>query len=173
MNKIVWRMLLVFLGFASVLLVSCDGGATGESDNESKEMEEMAGDGTQMSGMPMPEIPDDLDTSMSRESENGVYSISVSSELYPLTLNKIHSWIVHVESKNGEAVENAEILIGGGMPQHNHGFPTAPEVTEELGDGDYQIEGMKFSMAGWWELQLTINADDGSDTVTFNIILPQ
>jgi len=32
---------------------------------------------------------------------------------------------------------------------------------------------MKFSMGGWWELQITINADDGSDTVTFNIILPQ
>ena len=59
------------------------------------------------------------------------------------------------------------------MPQHNHGFPTTPEVTEELGDGDYMIEGMKFSMGGWWELQLSINAAAGSDSVTFNIVLPQ
>jgi len=104
MNKIVWRMLLVFLGFASVLLVSCEGAATGESDNESKEMEEMAGDGTQISGMPMPEIPDDLDTSMSRESENGVYIVSVSSELDPLTttmdsqrrLKLLRSWAMAI-----------------------------------------------------------------------------
>ena len=173
MNKIVCRLLLVSLVLVVILLVSCNSGDTGKSDGESKEMEEMSGDDAHASGMPMQAMPDDLDTSRSKETENGVFNVSVSSELDPLALNKMHSWIVHIESKDGEAVESAEIQIGGGMPQHNHGFPTAPEVTEELGDGEFRIEGMKFSMGGWWELKLTINADDGSDTVTFSIILPQ
>ena len=173
MKKIIWHSLLVFLILVGILMVSCDSGDTGESDNDSMEMEEMAGDDGQASGMPMPEIPDDLDTSRFKETENGVFNVGVSSELDPLELNEIHSWIVHIESEGGETVENAEILIGGGMPQHNHGFPTTPEVTEELGDGDYMIEGMKFSMGGWWELQLSINAAAGSDSVTFNIVLPQ
>jgi hypothetical protein len=173
MNKIGWRFLLVSLVLVGILLVSCDSGDTGESDSESKEMEEMAGDDAQASGMPMQGIPDDLDTSRSKETENGVFNVTVSSELDPLALNKIHSWIVHIKSQDGEAVENAEIVVGGGMPQHNHGFPTAPEVTEELGEGDYRIEGMKFSMGGWWELQLSINTAAGSDSVTFNIVLPQ
>ena len=36
------------------------------------------------------------------------------------------------------------------MPEHGHGFPTVPEVTEYLGDGKYLVEGLKFSMPGWW-----------------------
>jgi hypothetical protein len=57
------------------------------------------------------------------------------------------------------------------MPEHNHGFPTEPEITEASG-GDYLLEGVKFSMAGWWELKLDITAGDQSDTVTFNVVLP-
>ena len=34
------------------------------------------------------------------------------------------------------------------MPEHNHGFPTAPRVTENLGEGDYLLEGMRFNMGG-------------------------
>jgi hypothetical protein len=90
-----------------------------------------------------------------------------------LAINQIHDWIVHLENSDGVPVENAVIEVGGGMPQHNHGFPTSPEITQELGSGDYQLKGVKFNMAGWWELQLTISADNESDTVTFNLILPQ
>jgi hypothetical protein len=89
-----------------------------------------------------------------------------------LILNEIHSWTVHVETADGEAVENAEIAVDGGMPEHNHGFPTAPEITEEIGGGEYLLEGVKFSMAGWWELKLDITAGGQSESVTFNIVLP-
>ncbi|HCB50857.1 MAG TPA: hypothetical protein DEP47_15400 [Chloroflexi bacterium] len=87
-------------------------------------------------------------------------------------MNEIHSWTIHLETPDGQAVENAQIAVDGGMPQHNHGFPTAPEVTEELGGGDYLLEGVKFNMAGWWELKLAISAGDQTDDVTFNLVLP-
>ena len=67
--------------------------------------------------------------------------------------------------------ENAEIVVNGGMPQHDHGFPTSPQVTEELGDGEYLVEGVKFNMAGWWEMTLAITANGQSDSITFNIVL--
>ena len=44
----------------------------------------------------------------------------------------------------------AAITVDGGMPQHGHGFPTRPRVTRDLDDGTYLLEGMKFSMTGWW-----------------------
>jgi hypothetical protein len=57
------------------------------------------------------------------------------------------------------------------MPQHGHGFPTQPKVTRELGDGRYLLEGMKFSMPGWWELKLKVDASSGADEITFNTII--
>jgi hypothetical protein len=68
-------------------------------------------------------------------------------------------------------VDDAEITVDGGMPQHGHGLPTSPQVTQNLGGGDYLVEGVKFQMLGWWEVKFNINANGQSDTVTFNLIL--
>jgi hypothetical protein len=57
------------------------------------------------------------------------------------------------------------------MPQHGHGFPTHPRVTRELADGTYLLEGMKFSMTGWWEVKLDIQGPQGADRVTFNTVV--
>ena len=57
------------------------------------------------------------------------------------------------------------------MPQHGHGLPTRPRVTRSLGDGIYEIEGVRFNMGGWWEFKLAITAPTGSDVVTFNLNL--
>jgi hypothetical protein len=34
------------------------------------------------------------------------------------------------------------------------------------------VEGVKFNMAGWWEMSFDITADGQTDSVTFNIVLP-
>lgn len=125
-----------------------------------------------MGAMAMADIPDDLDTSTTRLTDEGAFQVSVSSNQEPVELNEIHSWTVHVETPDGQPIEGAEITVDGGMPQHNHGFPTAPKITEELGGGDYLLDGVKFSMSGWWELKLVITASGQTDEVTFNIVLP-
>ena len=56
------------------------------------------------------------------------------------------------------------------MPEHGHGLPTAPKA-QSLGGGRWVIEGMKFSMPGWWVIDLTIAGGGGTDTVRFNYIL--
>lgn len=115
--------------------------------------------------------PADLDTSTTLLSDAGLFRVSYSSDSSPLPLNQIHSWTIHIETADGQPVEGAEILVDGGMPQHGHGLPTQPEVTEDLGNGDYRVEGMKFQMLGFWEVKFNINADGQSDNVTFNLIL--
>ena len=67
--------------------------------------------------------------------------------------------------------QGAAITIDGGMPQHGHGLPTRPRVTKDLGNGVYEISGLRFNMGGWWELKLTITTPAGTDTVTFNLSL--
>jgi YtkA-like len=74
-----------------------------------------------------------------------------------------------VDAANGQVVPDAAITIGGGMPQHGHGLPTKPRVTKTLGNGWYEISGLRFNMGGWWELKLTITTPAGTDTVTFNL----
>ena len=78
-----------------------------------------------------------------------------------------------LSSPTGTPVTHARIQIDGGMPQHGHGLPTKPQVTRAGADGSYVIEGMKFSMTGWWEIQLAIDGPAGGDRVTFNTVVAQ
>lgn len=112
------------------------------------------------------------DTSTTRMSQQGHYRVSYHSKLEPIPLNRIHGWTLHLETADGEAVDNAQIAIYGGMPVHKHGFPTAPRVTQDLGNGDYRVEGLKFSMAGHWELWLNIRSGDLTDKAVINVVLP-
>jgi hypothetical protein len=134
--------------------------------------EEGMGDSMEgMEHMPMQDIPADLDTSTARTSEQESYQVSLTSNLDPVVINQIHSWTLAVETPEGQPVENAEITVDGGMPQHEHGLPTSPQVTQELGGGEYLVEGVKFNMAGWWEMRFDIAANGQSDSVSFNVVV--
>jgi hypothetical protein len=58
----------------------------------------------------------------------------------------------------GENIENAEIIIAGGMPQHHHGLPTSPKIEWSGDSGQYKIQGLKFSMPGNWVLNFYIDS---------------
>ena len=118
-----------------------------------------------------PKSSDELDTAALQVSDMGLYRVSFRSDMEPVTINRMHSWIVHVETLEGHPVEGASIAVSGGMPDHNHGLPTAPRMTRELGDGDYLIEGMKFQMNGWWIVSFGISTPRQADDVTFNLVL--
>ncbi len=156
--------LVIFLGLvlaSTVLLNAC----RSESETEPQPTQEML---MEMGGMG---VPDDLDTSSTRTSDQGLYQVSISSQLDPITINQIHNWTLHLETADGQPVENAEISVDGGMPQHDHGLPTAPQVTQDLGNGDYLVEGLRFHMDGWWEIKFVIKSAGQSDGVTFNLLL--
>lgn len=104
-------------------------------------------------------------------SAKGLYSVAISPEAGEPKQGDLHSWIVTVTTRQGTGVEDASFTIGGGMPEHAHGLPTNPEVTSYLGDGRYRIEGVKFSMTGWWQLRFGIRAPAGADEATFNLVL--
>lgn len=98
-------------------------------------------------------------------SDAGHFQVSIAPKLEPLTINRIHRWAVQVQTLDGAPVPSAAITIRGGMPAHDHGLPTRPELTRELGEGRYVIEGMRFHMAGSWEVILNIETDTHSDEV--------
>ena len=86
-------------------------------------------------------------------------------------INRMHSWILHIENDAGVEIEGAIIDVEGGMPEHDHGLPTKPRVTEELGGGDYKLDGIRFHMSGHWEIVVSITTDDGTSTVVIPLQL--
>ena len=125
--------------------------------------------GTMMSRMG--DTPSDVDYSSTQASDNGLYRASYSTSTATVPINQMHEWTLHVESADGTPVENATITVDGDMPQHGHGLPTSPRVTEYLGNGDYRVEGLKFQMGGWWLMDFTITSNGQTDAVHFNMML--
>lgn len=115
--------------------------------------------------------PQDLDLSLRHRSAQGRYMVQMDPPAAAPAINQMHSWQIRVSSPDGAPVRNARIAVDGGMPQHGHGLPTRPQVTREIADGTYVMEGMKFSMTGWWEIKLAIQAADGADTAVFNTVV--
>ena len=105
-----------------------------------------------------------------RSSAQGRYGATLepAKALRPRQMQTVR---VTVRDAEGRAIDEAHISIDGGMPQHGHGLPTRPRVTSHLGDGTYEIDGVRFNMGGWWEFKLAIAGSRGADTITFNLDL--
>jgi hypothetical protein len=115
--------------------------------------------------------PKDLDVTLEKQSAAGVYRVALIPPAQAPAINQMHSWKVKLATAGGTPVHGAKFAVDGGMPQHGHGLPTQPRVTREIADGTYQLDGMKFSMTGWWEVKLAIDGPQGADKVTFNTVV--
>jgi len=111
------------------------------------------------------------DTARSKKTANGLFMASFEPEHGIIQQGELQSWLLTVKTAAGAPVEGAAITVSGGMPQHNHGLPTSPQATDYLGEGRYRIDGVKFTMSGWWQLRFAISAAAGSDSVVFNVVL--
>ena len=117
--------------------------------------------------------PPNLDLSLIRPSLDKKYLVTLQPPATPAAINQLHVWRVKLASSAGAPIAKARITVDGGMPQHGHGLPTRPQVTQELPNGTYLIEGMKFSMTGWWEIKLAIDSPEGPDKVSFNTLVSE
>ena len=117
--------------------------------------------------------PPNLDLSLTRPTADNKFVVTLQPPATPAAINQLHSWQVRLATPAGVPVAHARIKVDGGMPQHGHGLPTRPQVTQEVAAGTYVIEGMKFSMTGWWEIKLAIESPEGADKVTFNTVVAE
>jgi hypothetical protein len=115
--------------------------------------------------------PAGLDVSLAKNTAAGAYRVTLEPPAQKPAINQMHSWKVKLATPDGAPVRNAAIKVDGGMPQHGHGFPTQPRVTREIEPGTYALDGMKFSMPGWWEIAFDIAAAPGPDKVKFNTVV--
>ena len=105
-----------------------------------------------------------------RPTQKQVYVVTLNPT-EPLRPRKLQTLPITITDAAGRPIDGARVSVDGGMPQHNHGLPTQPRLGRALGDGKYEIEGVRFNMGGWWEFKLAIDAAPGPDNVTFNLDL--
>ena len=113
--------------------------------------------------------PADLDLSRTQTSTNGSYVASI--EPGTIEIGQTATWTIEVAATDGAPVALQDITVDGGMPLHGHGLPTEPQVTRDLGGGRFEVEGMKFSMTGWWVVNVHVDSPAGEDQATFNLSL--
>ena len=102
---------------------------------------------------------------------NESLNVKYSSSIEPIAINVMHEWILTIESASGYPVKNADVTVEGGMPEHNHGLPTEPKVTKNLGNGRYLLQGVRFHMSGFWEMKVTIRVEGDEHVVIFPLEL--
>jgi hypothetical protein len=104
-----------------------------------------------------------------RTGESGLYRVAIAPEGGTIPLRAMHAWVVEVATAAGEPFEPTRLAFDGGMPQHGHGFPSAPRVTRSLGTGRFLVEGVKFNMGGDWTLRVEVVGPSGADVAVFHV----
>ena len=102
-------------------------------------------------------------------SKSGRYRIGVRPADPSAVRSELHDWVVRIERTDGEPARPSTVHFDGGMPSHGHGFTTTPQVTQQLAGGEFLVEGVKFHMAGPWQLRVSVSDAEGVDGASFEI----
>jgi len=113
--------------------------------------------------------PKDLDYATMKMTANNAYNVMYKSIGGQIRINRIHSWELTINDAAGQPVNDAMVTVVGDMPEHGHGLPTQPEITKVGAGGLYRVDGMKFTMPGWWVVTVSIMVDGLHDSVSFNL----
>ncbi|HKQ71099.1 MAG TPA: FixH family protein [Polyangiaceae bacterium] len=100
----------------------------------------------------------------SKTSRRGHYRVGLAPLSGPVEVGLTQSWVLWIHDPNDAPLARCKIKFDGWMPEHGHGLPTEPRVTQERSDGAYVVEGVRLSMPGFWELKVDVSGCGPSDT---------
>ncbi|HEX4859208.1 MAG TPA: FixH family protein, partial [Usitatibacteraceae bacterium] len=107
-----------------------------------------------------------LDLALEKPSRDGKFRVALVPPRDGPAVNRIDSWSIRLMTPAGEPIRNGLVYLNGGMPEHGHGLPTRPRTYGEVAPGLYQVDGVKLSMTGWWEMLVAIQANGTEDFAT-------
>ena len=89
--------------------------------------------------------------------ESKRWRVTLTLEAERIELGRFQTWQFDIRDARGQVVtEPLRIAVDGGMDAHGHGLPTRPQVSGPIEPGRYRIEGLKFTMAGAWQLRFEL-----------------
>ena len=112
-----------------------------------------------------------IDLALTRISPNKLFVVTLIPPTETIRIQQFHRWQINVATADGEPLTGALVYLNAGMPEHGHGLPTRPAVTQEISPGKYLVEGVKFNMTGWWEIYVAVQKVPASDVTTFNYMV--
>ncbi|MDR2924544.1 MAG: FixH family protein [Azoarcus sp.] len=71
----------------------------------------------------------------------------------PVIVNQFYECSLRVSDAGGAGLPGLLLRVRGRMPEHAHGLPTLPQITDE-GQGNYRIKGLSFNMPGHWVIEI-------------------
>jgi hypothetical protein len=79
-----------------------------------------------------------------------------------------YTWTLSLMDMEGNAVQDATVNAEPTMPQHGHGTdPKFTDATAGEHNGQYVLTDMNLFMPGIWQVMITVNKGEMTDTVTF------
>lgn len=107
------------------------------------------------------------DRNWSHSGQTDSFALRWTSAPSPVPLAADFAWTLRVEDLDGRGVEGADVELAVEMPEHGHGMSVAPVLTED--GADYTFAPLRFSMPGWWRLDVVVDAGDGAEELLFDI----
>lgn len=111
----------------------------------------------------IPEADDYVD-GLQKDTENGSYTVKLTSDPAPPTKG-VNMWMIEVSDAAGP-VTGANITVEPFMPEHGHGSDSVANVSDE-DEGMYHAHPVELQMLGVWDTTITIEKDGVTDTVHF------
>ena len=102
--------------------------------------------------------------SIAKATEKGVFQVWIIGKGNIIRYGR-NEVMLKVTDEKGQGVEGANIEISPWMPEHGHGAPWPPVVTDQ-GHGAYKAV-FPIIMLGNWELKIRIRKDNREDTALF------
>jgi hypothetical protein len=81
------------------------------------------------------------------------------------------TWFVTITNEKATPLTDCRVTFDGTMPEHGHGLPTTPRVAASPAAGRYPIEGVRFSMGGYWQLDVGAKCGDSVGHAAFDLRL--
>ena len=103
-------------------------------------------------------------------SHNGRFRSQVI-QASPVVSDVPSPWIVQVATRDGRRVANAQLDVRASMPEGNSIAPL-PLTSRYIGSGKYEIDDVRLTRPGWWNVALVIRYRGVTDSLAFNVILP-
>lgn len=115
-------------------------------------------------------LPVSADFGFHSLSNAGRYRVSWTPMPNPPVINEPCTLRVLVEYSNGQPDGEIGLRVDAAMPAHGHGLVERP-VVQPVGRGVFGVEGLRFHMAGHWELYFDISTAGYTERAQFDIDL--
>jgi len=96
------------------------------------------------------------------ETDDGLFTLVLAPSSDPYGAGEPVELQLEVVS-GGADIADVTVAVSAFMPDMGHGLDEEPQTS---GDGVVFVAAWTFSMAGYWELDIDVEAAEGADTVT-------